>query len=123
MALLTKPATSWLRAIRVVHESAGILCYLTSRVQREHQTMLPLLPARYMIEQSEPKRGGGSPKLVGPECQGTPRAERREDSDRESSAIDNPLALRHPEFTKTAEGTARTSSPRFATPLSSSRLL
>ena len=47
-----------------------------------------------------------TPALGGPECRGSPRPEHREDSDRESSAIDNPLALRHPEFTTSAEGTS-----------------
>lgn len=62
---------------------------------------------------SQPRARGASqefayptPALGGPECRGSPRHEQRDDSDRESSAIDNPLALRHPEFTTSAEGTS-----------------
>lgn len=64
---------------------------------------------------AQPQARGASPQfayptpaLGGPECRETPRPEQREDSDRESSAIDNPLALRHPEFTTSAEGTSCT---------------
>lgn len=66
-------------------------------------------------ERTQLQAGGASPPFAYPtpalgvsECRGPPRTELREDSDRESSAIDNPLALRHPEFTTSAEGTSCT---------------
>lgn len=63
---------------------------------------------RSQARELSPELAYPTPSLVDPERQGTPRPGQREDSDRESSTIDNPLALRHPQFTKTAEGTART---------------
>lgn len=64
--------------------------------------------ARSQAREASPELAYPTPALVGPEYQGTPRPEQRENNDRESSVIDNPLALKHPEFTETAEGTART---------------
>ena len=55
---------------------------------------------------ASPELAYPTPGLAGHEGEDTSQNEQRQDSDQETSAIDNPLDLRHPEFSTSAEGTA-----------------